>query len=85
MPDEAQWRSLQRKLDAHKAKWMIWEDNPDQQSVARLKGLGLNSLVFDPCANTPEEGDFITVMTRNINELNKAFSALENRVRDNQL
>lgn len=73
IPDSAQWHSLQRKLDIHKAGWMIWEGKPDEQSVERLRGLGVDSLVFDPRANTPDQGDFISVMKNNIMELQKAF------------
>ncbi|MCW9077857.1 MAG: hypothetical protein OQK74_01640, partial [Gammaproteobacteria bacterium] len=31
-------------------------------SVDKLKTLGVDSLVFDPCGNVPEQGDFLTVM-----------------------
>lgn len=73
VPDAAQWRSLQQRLETHPAEWMIWEGKPDEQSVTRLQTLGLNSLMFDPGANTPDEGDFISVMKNNIMELEKAF------------
>ena len=74
MPDQAQWQALQRRLETYRAGWMIWEGRPDDQSVKRLQGMGVNSLVFDPCANTPDQGDFISVMNNNIIELEKAFS-----------
>ena len=73
IPDPAQWRSLQRLLDTHDAGWMVWEGNPAAQSVEQLRTLGVNSLVFAPCANTPNQGDFISVMKGNILELQKAF------------
>ena len=73
VPDQAQWRSLQQLLDTYKAEWMIWEGRPAEQSVARLQALGLKSLVFEPAANTPDQGDFMVVMKRNIMELQKAF------------
>ena len=73
VPDQKQWNALQQLLAAHNAKWMIWEDEPDEQSLARLQAVGINSLIFKPCANVPEAGDFISVMKNNIMELKKAF------------
>jgi len=73
MPEQGQWDALQQLLDTHSAGWMIWEGQPDKQSVARLDELDINSLVFSPCANTPEEGDFISVMKNNIRAIEKAF------------
>jgi zinc transport system substrate-binding protein len=35
--------------------------------------VGIQSLVFDPCGNTPESGDFMTVMNANVEALEKAF------------
>jgi hypothetical protein len=31
--------------------------------------MGVSSIVFDPCGNTPDAGDFLTVMSRNITAL----------------
>jgi zinc transport system substrate-binding protein len=73
VPDQNQWNALQQLLAAHNAKWMIWEGQPDEQSLARLQAVGINSLIFKPCANVPEEGDFISIMKNNIMELKKAF------------
>lgn len=73
VPDEQEWHALQLRLDTHKAKWMIWEDEPDEKSVARLQASGISSLVFNPVANTPDDGDFISMMKNNIKALDKAF------------
>jgi zinc transport system substrate-binding protein len=73
IPDQAQWQALQHLLRTHQAKWMLWEGTPEPQSVKRLEAAGIGSLIFDPCANTPEAGDFISVMKRNIMELEKAY------------
>jgi hypothetical protein len=32
----------------HQAKWMIWEADPDQATVIKLKSIEVKSLVFDP-------------------------------------
>jgi len=73
MPEQNQWDALQLLLTTHSAGWMIWEGQPDKQSATRLEELDINSLVFSPCANTPEDGDFISVMKNNIKEVEKAF------------
>jgi zinc transport system substrate-binding protein len=48
---------------------MIWEDEPLKDSSQRLKKLGIESLVFAPCMNRPDKGDFLTVMYDNIANL----------------
>ena len=35
--------------------------------------MGVNSLVFDPCGNAPNQGDFLTVMQQNILNLKSAL------------
>ncbi len=52
---------------------MIWEGEPERASLARLKSMGMDSLIFDPCGNIPEKGDFLSVMWQNIESLKQAF------------
>ena len=52
---------------------MIWEGGPIKESVERLRSMGINSLVFDPCENTPKGGDFISMMQQNVDNLRMAF------------
>jgi zinc transport system substrate-binding protein len=52
---------------------MIWEGKPNPETVLKLKVLGVNSLVFDPCGNEPKKEDFLTVMRKNIENLGLAF------------
>jgi zinc transport system substrate-binding protein len=73
MPNNSQWIELQRMLKEHPAKWMIWEGAPDPASVEKLKSAGINSLVFDPCGNIPDQGDFMSVMRQNGESLKPAF------------
>ena len=72
-PDEDKWLELSKLLKTHPSKWMIWEGTPKTESVSRLNKLGIQSLVFKPCFNVPAQGDFLTVMYNNINNLNGAF------------
>jgi len=73
VPDHNQWYELQQMLNSHDARWLIWEGEPDQQSIVRLRAMGINSLVFDPGANLPEEGDFMSLMKSNVTALEKAY------------
>jgi zinc transport system substrate-binding protein len=73
VPGDDQWRELKAILQQHPAKWMIWEGQPVQGSVDRLKTHGVDSLVFDPCENVPEQGDFLSIMTQNVENLQLAF------------
>jgi len=76
-PDEIltneQMMELNSILKEHPAKWMIWEGEPVQASVDKLKTLGIDSLVFDPCGNVPQRGDFLTIMRQNVENLKPAF------------
>ena len=44
-----------------------------EASATRLGGLGIESLVFDPCSNVPDEGDFLEVMRSNAGNLAQVF------------
>jgi len=66
IPNVEQWLDLQSILKHHPARWMIWEAEPLQKSQGSLKSIGINSLVFDPCGNVPEKGDFLTKMQQNV-------------------
>ena len=72
-PDEQMWAHLEEIVKEHPAKWMIWEGEPLPQSIARLKGMGIKSIVFDPCGNQPERGDFLSVMKQNVENLREIF------------
>jgi zinc transport system substrate-binding protein len=48
---------------------MLWEGEPAAESVALLKALGIDSVVFAPCGNRPEIGDFLAIMESNVKAL----------------
>ncbi len=73
IPSNAQWAELKGILTNHPAKWMIWEGKPMQASVEKLKSAGVSSLVFDPSGNVPRQGDFLSVMHENVENLKAAF------------
>ena len=74
MPDAAQWSALARLLIEHPAGWIVWEGKPAPESVARLRSMGIGSLVFDPCGNRPGAGDFLSEMQNNIANLRRAYT-----------
>jgi zinc transport system substrate-binding protein len=73
IPIDEQWMELRSILRDHPAQWMIWEGEPIKASVEKLKSMGINSLVFDPCGNVPDQGDFMSVMRQNVENLKVAF------------
>ncbi|MHC4620137.1 MAG: metal ABC transporter substrate-binding protein [Planctomycetota bacterium] len=72
-PDEEQWREFEEIHKTHPAKWMIWEGDPIQQTVDRLKSLGVGSMVFSPCGNAHDKGDFLSLMRQNIDSLRSSL------------
>jgi len=71
VPTDAQMADLKKLLSTHPAKWMIWEGEPAKASVEKIKALGLQSTVFDPCGNTPDTGDWLTMMAANVTHIEK--------------
>jgi len=49
------------------------EGEPSRESIEKLKSIGVNSLVFNPCGSVPGNGDFLTVMHQNVDNLKPAF------------
>ena len=74
IPNSEQWMDLQQMLETHPATWMVWEGEPVAESVKQLKAKGIDSLIFEPCASQPQEGDFFTIMQQNIENLRKAYA-----------
>ena len=74
LPEDPQWGELESALEGHAAGWMLWEGAPLAASVERLAALGVRSVVFDPCGNRPEEGDFLSVMRDNAAQLESALA-----------
>jgi zinc transport system substrate-binding protein len=69
MPDKEMWNELRVILKTHPANWMLWEDQPLPEIVKKLKTMNIESVVFNPCGNIPESGDFLSVMQKNVDEL----------------
>ena len=74
MPDAAAWRGLQQLLSEHPAEWMLWEGEPRPEVAERLREMGIESVVYDPAANRPEQGDYLTVMRANVEVLRAVYA-----------
>ncbi|MFM2169499.1 MAG: hypothetical protein RIS79_3870 [Verrucomicrobiota bacterium] len=73
VPDDKAMEELKAILAKHPAKWMLWEGDPAKESAAKIDAIGLKSVVFDPCGNAPDGGDFLRGMNANVAALEKAF------------
>jgi len=73
IPTTEQMLKLHSILKDHPAKWMIWEGESIKESVERLKAIGMQSVVFDPCGNEPDQKDFMSVMRQNVENIKEAF------------
>jgi zinc transport system substrate-binding protein len=69
VPDEATWTELKKLTEKKGAKIMLWEGEPLESTREKLHQLGLEVVVFDPCANRPGAGDFLSVMQESVSRL----------------
>ena len=70
VPTTGGWRDLAALTQDHAARWMLWEGEPLAETRELLASeYGVGSLVFDPCGNHPESGDYISVMRANVESL----------------
>ena len=72
-PNEKMWQALEDVLARHPAKWMIWEGPPREETKTGLASRGVEIAIFPPCGNVPEAGDYLSVMRRNVGNLESAF------------
>ena len=76
-PDEApstpDWIALQQLTSSHPATIMLWEDEPLDETRARLADSGIFSVPFRTAANRPEEGDYLGVMRDNLERFHQSL------------
>lgn len=73
LPSQREWQTLAKLREGHPAAWMLWEGEPMEETSERLHRIGVQTTVFDPCANRPEAGDFLSVMSDNVARLARVF------------
>ena len=74
MPSEKLWQELDQILRHHPAKVMIWEAEPLEETVKQLRARGVESVVFEPLGNRPEQGDYLTARKAGLERLEKSFA-----------
>jgi zinc transport system substrate-binding protein len=72
-PSSMQLGELEKLVETHPARWMVWEGVPVKPALAALEAKNIQSAVFDPCGNVPPEGDFLSVMHQNVLNLEAVF------------
>ncbi|MCH5372338.1 MAG: zinc ABC transporter substrate-binding protein, partial [Planctomycetes bacterium] len=73
IPSEEQWLEMQRLLETHAAEWMVWEAEPLPDVKQRLAAINVRCIVFSPCGNVPQSGDYLQVMRENIQRVQQCF------------
>jgi zinc transport system substrate-binding protein len=68
-PSRAQWQAFEALLAEHPARVMLWEDEPTDETRARLESLGVTIIVFRSLASASPNGDFLAGMRGNITAL----------------
>lgn len=76
-PTTSAWIALQQITAAHPAQIMIWEDEPLPSTAERLNNGGIVSTQFHTAANTPDQGDYLSVMRGNAERLEALLSLAE--------
>jgi zinc transport system substrate-binding protein len=74
IPNDQQWQLLRLAQERFPADWMLWEQQPLPEIAQQLDSMGIGIAVFDPCANRPASGDFLSVMHNNIANLKQIFT-----------
>ena len=68
-PNDFEWDRFNSLVKVNPKSLMIWEDEPLQEVKQKIVKSGIRVVVFNPCANKPATGDFISVMKDNILDL----------------
>jgi zinc transport system substrate-binding protein len=74
-PSDDQWHEFEELVGDRPTCWMFWEDDPVQETLDRLRDLGVSIVVFRPGGTRPTKGDYLTVMRGNLERLQAAMSA----------
>jgi len=70
IPDENEWQNFELILKVHPARYMLWEAEPATETLDRLNQYGIKAIVFNPGANNYDDENFISIMMKNVANLN---------------
>jgi zinc transport system substrate-binding protein len=68
-PGDAEWQRLAGLRRDRAVSVMLWEGEPLPATAAKLSDLGIVWVVFETGARAPTEGDYLTLMQRNIERI----------------
>lgn len=51
---------------------MPWAAEPSPEIASKLKQLGIAAVAFEPCTNKPESGNFLGIMKRNLERIDRS-------------
>jgi len=73
-PSTINWQKIEKDLLHQRADWIIWPQDPLPMARTRLEDMQVKSVIFSPCSMPPDQGDFITVMRQNIENIQPIFN-----------
>ena len=62
-------KSFIESLGVNDTKIMLWEGEPHPETRLLLEEAGVKSVLYIPCGNRPGQGDYLSVMNQNIENL----------------
>lgn len=68
-PGDSDWKNFETAQEKHKVPFMLWEQQPEEKQVKELRQRGVTAFVFDPLTVKPAQGDYLTEMQRQLNQL----------------
>jgi zinc transport system substrate-binding protein len=77
-PGTRDWIDFGNLLREHPARLMIWEASPSDSVRGKLDQMGVQSVVFNPAGNQPDQGDYFLIMEESLRRL----KALVNRIEE---
>jgi zinc transport system substrate-binding protein len=74
-PGPEEWNRLKQIRAQHPAAVMLWEADPLPETAARLRQMGVEPVLFDPCGGASAERDFVKSMRANLDRLSRALDS----------
>tara|TARA_R110002095_G_scaffold40574_5_gene37433 strand:- start:4173 stop:5129 length:957 start_codon:yes stop_codon:yes gene_type:complete len=68
-PDDPVWENLIAMQEQHKVPLMLWEYQPEDKQVKALQQRGVASFVLNPLTVKPSQGNYLTEMQRQLDQL----------------
>lgn len=71
--DQVALEELRSLIVKHPDAVMLWPAEPNPETRATLKELGVQIIVYTPAAKSPADGDFLTLMRDNVSHLRESL------------